>query len=121
MRRLIVFRGRRCDEYYERLRKLAVAAVELGSAETRYAIEHEYLPSDAFVAAVMEYDDSWAELRVRPWFPAGAGTLLWNGRMAELTPAGLKASSRVLTTSRLAMPRSTVRIPKSAIRESHNS
>ncbi|MEV0367320.1 hypothetical protein, partial [Nocardia fusca] len=55
-----------------------------------YVIEHGYLPPDAFVAAVMEYDDSWAELRVGPWFPAGASILMWNGRMAELTPTGVK-------------------------------
>lgn len=55
-----------------------------------YVTEHEYLPPAAFVAAVMAYDDSWAELRVGPWFPAGAGILMRSGRMAELTPSGVK-------------------------------
>lgn len=55
-----------------------------------YVIEHAYSPPEAFVAAVMEYDDSWAELRVGPWFPAGVDILMRNGRRARLTPNGVK-------------------------------
>lgn len=84
-------------------------ALSLGSAEIRvpvpraprymfaapnliihYVIAHGYLPPDAFVAAVTEYDDSWAELRVGPWFPAGARIFMRDGGMAELTPTGIR-------------------------------
>nr|WSX47888.1 hypothetical protein OG409_02335 [Streptomyces sp. NBC_00974] len=84
-------------------------ALSLGSAEIRvpvsqaprhmfaapdlilhYVIEHGYLPPETFVDAVLAYDDAWAELRVGPWFPAGAGIRMGNGRMAELTPNGVK-------------------------------
>nr|WSX54036.1 hypothetical protein OG409_37025 [Streptomyces sp. NBC_00974] len=55
-----------------------------------YVIEHDYLPPETFVDAVLTYDDSWAELRVGPWFPSGARILTEDGRTAELTPNGAK-------------------------------
>ncbi|WTX00916.1 hypothetical protein OG216_46650 (plasmid) [Streptomycetaceae bacterium NBC_01309] len=55
-----------------------------------YVIGHDYAPPQEFIDAVMADDGSWAELRVGPWFPAGAEILEHSGRTGVLTADGVK-------------------------------